>query len=63
MGIEADGLAIPVVMSGKSGLHVVKRGTVIHSSGTVGVITKSRDLDTSLCFRDDRRTYSQGSIK
>ena len=48
VGIKTDGLAISVVMGSKSGLHVVERGGVIGGIGTIGLITKSRGLDTSL---------------
>jgi len=42
VGIKTDGLSISVVMGSKSGLHVVERGSVIGSMGTVGLITKRR---------------------
>jgi len=42
MGVETDGLTVPVIMSGKSGLHVVECGTVIYGGATVGFIPESR---------------------
>jgi len=44
VGIKTDRLAISIVMSGKSGLHIVERGGVIDGRGTVARIAKSRGL-------------------
>jgi len=38
VGIETNGLAVSIVMSGKSGLHVLERSSVIDGRGTVGTI-------------------------
>lgn len=44
VGIETDGLAVSIVMSGKSGLHVLECSGVIDSSGTVGAIAGNREI-------------------
>ena len=56
VGIKTDGLAISIVMSTESGLHVVERGAVIDGRGTVGRITKSRG------FRNQSVSVTAGEL-
>jgi len=44
VGIETDGLAVSIVMSGKSGLHVLECSGIIDGSGAVGAIAGSRGI-------------------
>jgi len=44
MRIETEGLTVPVVMSSKSGLHVLECGGIIHGSGTVSIIPRNQEF-------------------
>ena len=42
VGIKTDGLAVSVVMSGESSLHVFECGSIIDDIDTIGIVTGSR---------------------
>ena len=48
MCIEADGLAIAIVMIHESCFHVLERGCIVDGGGTVGGITRNRGINVPI---------------
>lgn len=62
VGVETDRLAVPVVVSGEGGLHVLKSRRVVDATCPVRRVPTLRRLARS-DTRKIRITYNQGSIK